>query len=47
MNSDALRPITSEEITNYQRDGVVLLPELFDLEWIDLLDKGQIGRAHV
>ncbi|MFT5221234.1 MAG: ectoine hydroxylase-related dioxygenase (phytanoyl-CoA dioxygenase family) [Planctomycetota bacterium] len=40
MNSDALRPITPDELTSYQDDGVVLLPGLFDLEWIDLLDKG-------
>jgi len=54
MNSNALRPITADEITTYQRDGVVLLPGLFDLEWIDLLDIGLIancenptGRARV
>ena len=40
MNSKELRPITSEEITIYQKDGVVLLPVLFDQEWIALLDKG-------
>ncbi len=45
MNSNALRPITSDEITTYQHDGVVLLPGLFDLEWIDLLDKGLITNC--
>ena len=45
MNSDLLRPITSEQITTYQRDGVVLLRGLFDLEWIDLLDKGLIANC--
>ena len=45
MNSDALRPITSGKITTYQPDGVVLLRGLFDLEWIDLLDKGLIANC--
>jgi len=45
MNSDELRPITSDEIRTYQHDGVVLLPGLFDLEWIDLLDKGLIANC--
>lgn len=40
MNSDPLRPITADEISTFQRDGVVLLDGLFDLEWIELLDKG-------
>jgi len=54
MNGNTFRPITADEITTYQRDGVVLLPGLFDLEWVDLLDKGLIancenptGRARV
>jgi len=40
MNREVPRPITTEEITTYQRDGVVLLAGLFDLDWIELLDKG-------
>jgi hypothetical protein len=40
MNMDAPRAITSDEITTYHRDGVVLLPALFDGDWIELLNKG-------
>jgi hypothetical protein len=40
MNREVPRPITPEEITSYQGDGVVLLAGLFDLVWIELLDKG-------
>ena len=40
MNIDTPRAITAGEIASYQRDGVVLLAEMFDLDWIDLLDRG-------
>ena len=40
MNSDAPRAITSAEISTYHRDGVVLLPAMFDDGWIDLLKNG-------
>lgn len=40
MNTDVLRAIASEEIAAYQRDGVVLLPEMFDADWIELLENG-------
>jgi ectoine hydroxylase-related dioxygenase (phytanoyl-CoA dioxygenase family) len=40
MNTDAPRAITSDEITTYHRDGVILLPALFDGGWIDLLNQG-------
>jgi hypothetical protein len=39
------KDFTFDEITTYQSDGVVLLPGLFDLEWIDLLDKGLIANC--
>ncbi len=45
MNYDLPRVITSDEITTYQRDGVVLLPEMFDRDWIDLLDKGLVTNC--
>lgn len=32
--------ITDAEVATYHRDGVVLLRNMFDREWIDLLDKG-------
>lgn len=34
------RAVTSDEITTFERDGVVLLKGLFDQPWIDLLDRG-------
>jgi ectoine hydroxylase-related dioxygenase (phytanoyl-CoA dioxygenase family) len=40
MNTDLPRTITPSEITTYHRDGVVLLPSMFDDEWIRLLKKG-------
>ena len=42
MNYDVPRAITSDEIATYQRDGVVLLPEMFDRDWIELLNKGLV-----
>ena len=40
MNSESLRPISTEEIDTYHRDGVLLLKGLFDKDWIELLNKG-------
>ncbi len=40
MNTELLRPITSNEIDTYHRDGVLLLKGLFDNDWIELLNKG-------
>ena len=40
MNTDPLRSIAQQEIDTYQRDGVVLLPGLFDSDWIALLSEG-------
>ncbi len=40
MNTDIPRVITSAEVATYHRDGVVLLPDMFDTEWIDLLKHG-------
>src|SRR5690349_1569153 len=37
MNANPLRPITEQEIETYQRDGVVWLPGVIDLDWIKLL----------
>ena len=45
MNYDLPRAITSDEITTYQRDGVVLLPEMFDGDWIELLNKGLLTNC--
>ncbi len=40
MNTDLSRPITTDEIETYDCDGVVVLRQMFDAEWIALLDKG-------
>ena len=40
MNNELLRPISTEEINIYHRDGVVLLRGMFDKDWIELLNKG-------
>jgi len=40
MHSAALRSISSQEITRFQDDGVVLLSGMFDQEWIELLKSG-------
>ncbi len=34
---DPLRPITDGEVAAYERDGAVMLPGLFGLEWIEQL----------
>ncbi len=40
MNSELLRPISTEEVDVYHRDGVVSLRNMFDKDWIELLNKG-------
>lgn len=40
MNPEIPRPITSDEVATYHRDGVVLLPAMFDGDWITLLKQG-------
>ena len=40
MNTGLLRTITPEEVETYHRDGVLLLPGMFDKDWIELLNKG-------
>lgn len=40
MNQSIPRSITAEEIERYHRDGVVLLTQMFDSDWIDLLKAG-------
>ena len=42
MNIKIPRAITSDEIAIYHRNGVVLLPEMFDRGWIDLLKQGLV-----
>ena len=40
MNTELLRAITVEEVETYHRDGVLLLKNMFDKDWIELLNKG-------
>jgi ectoine hydroxylase-related dioxygenase (phytanoyl-CoA dioxygenase family) len=40
MNTELLRPITTEEVDTYHHDGVLLLKGMFDKNWIELLNKG-------
>ncbi len=40
MNSKLLRAISADQVATYHGDGVVLLPGMFDGEWIDLLKQG-------
>ena len=40
MNTNLLRTITPEEVDTYHRDGVLLLQNMFDKDWIEILNKG-------
>lgn len=40
MNTNILHTISNDEIETYHRDGVVLLPDMFDQDWIKILCKG-------
>jgi len=40
MNTGLSRTIAPDEIETYHRDGVLLLPGMFDKDWIELLNKG-------
>jgi len=40
MNQTTPRNITAEESASYEQDGVVLLKEMFDKDWVELLDDG-------
>ena len=40
MNKEILRPISQNEIEQFDHDGVILLKEMFDLEWISNLSQG-------
>ena len=40
MNPDVPRAITGDEVETYQRDGVIVLRDMFDADWIELLKNG-------
>ena len=37
MNTELLRPLTTKEVDDYHHDGVLLLKNMFDKDWIKLL----------
>ena len=45
MNTQLPRDITPDEIENYHRDGVVLLKNMFDAQWIEVLNQGLIKNT--
>ena len=45
MNDSMLRAISESEIDTYHKDGVVMLPGMFDLEWIELLKRGLVANC--
>ena len=40
MNTELQREITADEIDAYHRDGVVLVKDMFDSDWIEVLKRG-------
>ena len=45
MNTELLRPITSKEVDTYHHDGVLLLKNMFDKDWIEPVSYTHL-RAH-
>lgn len=39
MASKLLRPITDQEIAEFEKNGVVFLKDMFDSEWIERMRK--------
>ena len=46
MITDMLKSITSDQVATYHLDGVVLLPAMFDSEWIESLKKGLVANCN-
>ncbi len=40
MQTDIFNPITENQISTYHKDGVVLMKNMFDSEWIGILKEG-------
>ena len=40
MNTEMKRVITEAEVSAFDRDGVILLPDMFDDDWIQSLSRG-------
>jgi len=45
MNTELKRAITIEEIDAYHRDGVVLVKDMFDADWVEILKRGLISNG--
>jgi ectoine hydroxylase-related dioxygenase (phytanoyl-CoA dioxygenase family) len=45
MNTNPPRDISTDEIATYHQEGVVLLPEMFDADWIALLKSGLVANC--
>lgn len=45
MNTELPREVTADEIEAYHRNGVVLIKDMFDSEWIDTLKRGMITNS--
>jgi len=45
MNTEMQREISLDEIDSYHRDGVVLIKDMFDSDWIDVLKRGLITNC--
>lgn len=40
MRAELVRPVTDEEIATYERDGLVVLRDIYPIEWVDRLRDG-------
>ena len=40
MNKKIIRPVSQNEIEQFDHDGVILLKNMFDSDWISTLSKG-------
>ena len=45
MNTELQRAITTDEIDSYHRDGVVLVKDMFDSDWIEVLKRGLLTNS--
>ena len=45
MTIELPRVITDDEVETYHRDGVILLREMFDAKWIEVLTQGLVSNS--
>lgn len=46
MNKEPLRDVTEAEIAAFERDGVVLLKGMFDVDWVEAMEEGFETAIH-